>query len=109
MNSRPSLTLLARAGVLLLVLPLVAADEAVGPKPSQYAPIKDVVAQIDTYLQQIAMDVSAEAEYGDDQKSRIAKDANTLIVLAQVLAAHDEMHDRKKSAAQLFAASQALA
>src|SRR5688572_15474824 len=94
---------------LLLLLPFAVAGEGEGPKPSQYAPIQDVVAQIDSYLQQIGMDLSAEADVGDDQKSRIAKDANTLVVLAQILANHDQDHERKKSAASLFAASQSLA
>lgn len=93
----------------LLVLPLVTADEAGSPKPSQYAPIQDVVAQIEAFLQQLGTDLSAEADYGDDQKSRVAKDANTLIVLAQILATHNEKHDRQKSAAPLLSASQGLA
>jgi hypothetical protein len=94
---------------IVLSLPLVAADEATARKPSQYAPVKDVVAQIDAFLQQIGTDVASEAEYGDDQKSRVAKDANTLVVLAQVLGNHDEDHARKKSASALFAAAQQLA
>jgi hypothetical protein len=92
-----------------LVLPLIAADDAASKKPSQYAPIKDVVAQIDVYLEQIAADLAAEADYGDEQKGRVAKDANTLVVLAQVFGNHDENHDRKKSAAGLFAAARKLA
>jgi hypothetical protein len=95
--------------VPVLLFSLLAADGPSSPKPSQYAPIKDVVAQIDAYLQQIGMDLASEADYGDDQKSRIAKDSNTLIVLAQVLASHDEDHEKKKAAADLFAASQKLA
>lgn len=108
MVSRVNLRAILWASPLLL-LPLVIADESGAPKPSQYAPIQDIVAQIESYLQQIDADLAAEADYGDDQKSRITKDANTLIVLAQILATHDEAHDRKKSAAPLFSASQALA
>lgn len=93
----------------LLLLPFALADDAASPKPSQYAPIEDVLAQIDAYLQQLGTDLAAEADYGDDQKSRVAKDANTLVVLAQLLANHDGQHNRKNSAAPLFAAAQKLA
>jgi hypothetical protein len=93
----------------LLLLPFALADDAAAPKPSQYAPIQDVIAQIDAYLQQLGNDLAAEADYGDDQKSRVAKDANTLVVLAQLLANHDDKHDRKNMAASLFSAAQKLA
>jgi hypothetical protein len=89
---------------LLSSLTLLAADESITRKPSQYAPINDVVAQIDAFLQQVGMDLATEADYGDEQKDRVVKDASTLVVLAQVLANHDEDHPRKKSAAALFAA-----
>lgn len=95
--------------VLVFGLSLVAAKEAGSSKPSQYAPVKDLIAQIEAYLQQIGTDLAAEGDYGDEQKARVVKDANTLVVLAQVLANHDEAHARQSSAAALFSASQSLA
>lgn len=97
--------------LVLLIVPLIAADEpnVADKKPSQYAPIQDVVAQVEMFLKQLGEDLSAEADYGDDQKTRVVKDANTLIVLAQVLGNHDQDHEKKGAAAGLFAASEKLA
>src|SRR5688572_10724140 len=92
----------------LAILPLIMAADTASKKPSQYAPIKDVVAQVDAFLQQMGSDLASEADYGDDQKSRVVKDANTVVVLAQVLANHDEEHPRKKSASALFEAAKSL-
>jgi hypothetical protein len=95
--------------VIALTIPLVADEKASNAKPSSYAPANDVAAQLESYVKQIEADLADQSEYGDDQKSRVAKDANTLIVLAQVLGNHDGDHPLKKSAAGIVAAGRELA
>lgn len=91
------------------LISLLLAADAPEKKPSSYAPVEDVVGQIENYLKQLGNDLAAEADYGEDQQSRVAKDANTVVVLAQVLGNHDQEHARKKSAGAVFTASRELA
>ena len=80
-----------------------------GKKPSSYAPAKDLRGQVDAFVQKIAEDLANEADYGDDQKSRVTKDAHTLAVLALVLGMHDEVNELKPSAAAVVKAAGKLA
>ena len=79
------------------------------PKPSTFAPAKDLLRQWESMLKRCGEDLADEAEYGDDQQGRVVKDANTLVVIAQMLALHDEDHAAKKSAAAWIAAAKKLA
>jgi hypothetical protein len=95
--------------VVLFAMPLFAGDTAPAPKPSSYAPAADLASQIESFIKQIDADLASEAEYGADQKSRVAKDANTLIALAQVLANHDEDHPLRKAAPAVVKTARDLA
>jgi hypothetical protein len=90
-------------------LSLIAADKVPPKKPSTFATAAEVATQIETYLKQIETDLAGETEYGDDQKGRVAKDANTVVVLAQLLANHDEDHPLKKAAPAIVTAARKLA
>jgi hypothetical protein len=94
---------------LLLTMPLLAGDEPADAKPSAYAPAQDLAAQIDVFVKQIEADLANEADFGQDQQGRVAKDANTLVVLAQVLANHDEDHALRKAAPAIVTAAGKLA
>jgi hypothetical protein len=95
--------------VLALALPLLAGDTGPAPKPSSFAPTPDLSAQIDWFIKQLESDLASAAGYGKEQRERVAKDANTLIVLAQVLASHDEDHPLRTAAASLVPAARELA
>lgn len=84
------------------------ADEA-ETKPSTYAASKDLVAQVNFYLEKLGADLEDASAYGDEQQERVLKDANTLIVLGTALGLHDEEHDLKAGAASLSAAAKDLA
>lgn len=79
------------------------------PRPSAYAPLEDVLGQVEMYLKQIESDLEEETEYAEDEQDRVAKSANTLIALAQVLGNHDEASARKKSARELVTAAREVA
>jgi hypothetical protein len=95
--------------LLLFVLLVLAANQNESPKPSSYAPAKDVAGQIEFYMKQIDDDLANQDEYGDEQQDRVMKVASTLIVLAQVLAHHDEEHALKKAAPALLRSAKNLA
>ena len=86
----------------------LAAGPPAAPKVSTFAPVKDVVAQIDFYLKRIDEAVATEAEY-KDYETRVAKDANTLVLLALAAGLHDEDNAYKAAAPGLLKAAQALA
>lgn len=88
---------------------LAQADAPEVRKPSSYAPAKDLRGQLDSFVQKIAEDLATEADYGDDQKSRVTKDAHTLAVLALVLGMHDEENALKPSASAVVTAAGKLA
>jgi hypothetical protein len=87
---------------------LLAGDDAT-TKPSAYAPAADVAGQMELFVRQMEMDLASETDYGDEQKERIAKDANTLIALAQVMGNHDQEHALRKAAPAVLAAAGKLA
>ncbi|MGE0756213.1 MAG: cytochrome c [Pirellulaceae bacterium] len=100
-------------GFLLMVLcgglSLLASAETAAPAPSTYAPAKELAGQIAAFIKQMESELSSEGDYGDEQKDRVIKDANTLIVLAQVMAHHDEDHLLRKAAAPLMSSATKLA
>lgn len=77
------------------------------PKVSTFAPAKDLVAQVDYYVERLENAVKDESEY-KDSKDKIVKDANTLAVLALTLGLSDEDNNYKKAAPGLVKASQKL-
>lgn len=89
---------------------LIAEPKTESPlKPSAYAPAKDLVGQFDYFFNRIEEDLADAEEFEKEQQQRIARDANTLAVLALVLGKHDEKNDLKRSAAALIGASTELA
>jgi len=96
---------LALAGVVTLLLTgLLAAERPKQPKPSTYAPAKDLLAQLDYFIERIEADLQGE-EYGEDQTGRVEKNATTIVAIALVLGMHDEDNKIKKSASALIKTS----
>ena len=96
------LAILATAGAAL------AADMPEAPKVSAFAPVKDLSAQVASYLDKLDEAVKTEAEYKDTE-GKVTKDANTLILIALALGLHDEENPYKEAAPGLMKAAQELA
>lgn len=79
------------------------------PKVSSYAPAKDLVGQVDYYVDHAGQALSDKAGYNDDRQATVSRDSNTLAALAMLLALHDEDHKLKAAAPAILQASQALA
>jgi hypothetical protein len=75
---------------------------------SAYAPAKDLVGEIDYYVRRLENAVKTQEDY-DDSKDGIAKDANTLIVIALALGLHDQDNQFKQRAGGLLKAAQQAA
>lgn len=87
----------------------VAAGAAIDPsKVSTYAPAKDLASQVKEYLDELNEAVESEDEYADSW-TKLAKDANTLILIALALGLNDEDSQYKKAAPALVKAAQKLA
>lgn len=108
MFARQLVIVAAVVGVMLVWGELRSADGN-RPKPSTYAPAKDLVRQAEALMKRLGDDLANEAEYGEDQKGRVAKDSNTLVVIAQVLGMHDEQHAWRAAAASVMEAAHQLA
>jgi hypothetical protein len=93
----------------LLLSTSVLAQPATSPSVSTYAPLADVLSELNAYLDRLTVDVADQASYGEDQKGRILKDASTVAVLGLMLGMHDQENARKKSAAVLVELAGALA
>jgi hypothetical protein len=78
------------------------------PKVSTYAPAQDLANQTKEYIKDLEKVVASEEDYKDGQE-KIAKDANTLAVIALALGLHDEPNEYKESAASLIKAAQEVA
>ncbi|HTU26495.1 MAG TPA: hypothetical protein VMF30_13905 [Pirellulales bacterium] len=88
--------------------PAAAPPAAAGePKPSQYAPAADLIDQAEYYIGRIGEALTDEKEFNEDLQKRTANDANTLAVIALVLAKHDEAN--KLQAAPFLPATRRLA
>lgn len=75
---------------------------------SAYAPAENLVEQVDHYLARMEEAVSTPDEYKDGV-TRIARDSNTMIVIALALGLHDEDNKLKANAPAMLAAAQAVA
>ncbi len=78
------------------------------PKVSTFAPAKDLVGQADKYLAELDQTVASEGDYKDGTE-KIARDANTLIVVALALGLHDQDSKYKASAGAMVKAAGELA
>jgi hypothetical protein len=88
--------------------PANAAEPPAAPKVSTFAPAKDVAAQIDTYVERLEESVQSEDEF-KEAEAKVAKDSNTLILLALAAGLHDEDVKYKAAAPSLLKAAQELA
>jgi len=77
-------------------------------KVSAFAPAEDLVNQFDAILKDLTKAVESETEF-KDAESKIPKDVNTLIVVAQALGLHDQENKYQKNAPAIVKAAQALA
>jgi hypothetical protein len=106
-----AIALLALVGVLLASGPAAAADVAApppAPKVSTFAPAKDLATAADQYIKSLAKSVATEEDYKDDQ-GKIARESNTLIIIALALGLHDEESKYQAHAGALMKAAQAVA
>ncbi|MBN2473824.1 MAG: hypothetical protein JXB62_04410 [Pirellulales bacterium] len=90
-------------------MPNVSAGDSPGiPAVSSYAPAEDLAGQVVEYIQELEDVVATEQDY-DDSEDKIAKAANTLVVIALALGLHDQDSQFKANAAALVKAAQELA
>ncbi len=75
---------------------------------STYAPAQDLLAQVDQYMARME-EVVANADEYQDGAQRLARDSNTMIVIALALGMHDEDHQLKAHAPAILQAAQAVA
>ena len=78
------------------------------PKVSTFAPAEDLASQVDKYIKGLTKIVANEEDYNDG-KNKIARDSNTLIVIALALGLHDQDSKYKAHAGALMEAAQELA
>lgn len=76
---------------------------------ARFAPLGDLQSQLDHYLTQLQSDLSDEQQYDEVRQSRVAKDSNTVIVLAQALGRHPEDSPEKKASLAMVLAALELA
>ena len=99
------------AATIAIIGALYAASSAVSaelPKVSSYAPAEDLVNQADQYIKELGKVVDNEGDYNDRQ-DKLAKDSNTLVVVALALGLHDQPNKYKDSAGALIKAAQEVA
>ncbi len=84
------------------------AEPPAAPKVSTFAPAKDLANQVDAYIESFEEAVKDAEEYKASE-GKLAKDANTLILVALGLGLHDEESQYKAAAPALIKAAQELA
>ena len=104
----PVVVFLAVLGALLALNPAPSSADDEAPKVSTFAPAKDLATQADWYIKDLEKIVASEDEYKDGAE-KVAKEANTLVVVALALGLHDEDSKYKESAGGLVKAAQELA
>jgi hypothetical protein len=77
-------------------------------KPSTFAPMPDLAAQVEEFIEEIAEDLEDPDDYTEDHKSRIVLNSSTLIVLGQTIGMHDAEHPLKQAAPRLIEAATEL-
>ncbi len=106
-------TLNGLVGALFVALAVVnngSADAAPPPVPkvSSFAPAEDLVGQTDGYIKELENAVATAEDYKNDEE-KVAKQSNTLILIALALGLHDTDNKYKAAAPALFKAAQQLA
>jgi hypothetical protein len=100
-------TIAALAGMTSAAL---AADPAMPPAPkfSTIVPAADLAGQVDWYIKDLEASVATQEDYKDSVE-KIAKESNTLVVIALALGLHDEPSKYQAAAGHLMKAAQAVA
>jgi hypothetical protein len=88
--------------------PAAAGDAGASVKVSAFAPAEDLANQLDDYVKDLEKAVESEQEFKDSE-GKVAKEANTLIVIALTLGLHDQPNPYKANAASIVKAAQELA
>jgi hypothetical protein len=78
------------------------------PQVSTFAPAEDLANQADQYMKELEQSVASEADY-KDSLDKIAKQSNTLVIIALALGLHDQESKYKASAGALMKAAQGVA
>lgn len=81
---------------------------SVDTKPSSYAPAEHLVDQVAEYIEELEDAVESQEVY-EESRDEIARDSNTLIVIALALGLHDQDNKYKAAAGELIQAAQDLA
>jgi hypothetical protein len=99
----------ALAGFLgLTVVTTARAEPPAAPKVSTFAQADELIAQVDSYLDRLTEATASETQYKEDA-GKVAKDGNTLALLAVALGVHDTDNKYKPAAAALLKAAQGIA
>lgn len=95
---------------LIVCCTLAVAQSAMSaePKVSTFAPAADLAHQAEQYIKELEKSVANEADY-KESVDKIAKDSNTLIVIALALGLHDQSNKYKDNAGALVKAAQQVA
>jgi hypothetical protein len=83
--------------------------EAAEVAVSKYVPLADLRGQLEYFLGELQRDLASETDYDADHQGRVEKGANTVVVLAQALANHDQAPSERSQAAALMKAAQQVA
>ena len=103
-----SLLVAAFAALFVVLSGTATANPPKAPAVSTFAPADDLADQVERYMKNLQAAVKSKDEY-EDSKKKIAKNSNTLIVMALALGLSDQDNDHKASAAGIVKAAQQLA
>jgi len=78
------------------------------PKVSTFAPAADLAGQLEEYVEGLEKAVASEAEFKDNE-GKIAKESNTLILVALALGLHDSDNPYKAKAPAIIKAARDVA
>ena len=98
----------AMASVALFAFAGLVTAEPPAAETSTFAPAKDLVGQVDYYLERLEESVANPADF-KDAEGKIARDSNTVILLALALGLHDTDNKYKAAAPAMVKAAQEVA
>ena len=84
-----------------------AAEPPAAPKVSSFAPAKDIASQIVAYVARLEESVATEEDFKESE-AKLAKDANTLILLALAAGLDDQENPYKAAAPAIMKAAREL-